>query len=279
MPRVLVNVIFLCAALLVPFENYGSSTAVPSEIGKFGFTPEQRTLADKIVSVFENSTSKLQYSYAKKLHDGRGITAGRAGFTSATGDMLVVIEKYTGKAPGNGLAPYIPRLKKLARKWSSSTRGLDGLMVEWQIAAADPAFRYAQDVVVDELYYRRAVDYIQKIGSQHPLTLLLIYDALLQHGYGEDKDGLPELIKCTNEQLSGSPAEGINEVVWAKAFLNIRRRVLLNPHNKKTQVVWAESVGRVDALMKLVNDGNTELQGPVTINPWGEEFILTSNID
>ncbi len=59
------------------------------------FNQQQRLIADQFVSIFENGTSEIQYGSAEDIGDGRGITAGRAGFTSATGDMLIVIEKYT----------------------------------------------------------------------------------------------------------------------------------------------------------------------------------------
>jgi chitosanase len=75
------------------------------------FSEDQRELADQIISVFENDTPVIDYAYAENLDDGRGITAGRAGFTSATGDMLEVVERYTGIVPVNPLAAYLPRLR------------------------------------------------------------------------------------------------------------------------------------------------------------------------
>src|SRR4051812_476079 len=79
-----------------------------------GLTHAQRIRADKLVSQFENSTSVIQYCYIQALDDGRGYTAGRAGFTSATGDLLEVAELYTNATPGNPLADLIPRLRELA---------------------------------------------------------------------------------------------------------------------------------------------------------------------
>ena len=78
------------------------------------FDSQQRIVADQIISVFENNTPVIQYGYAKNLNDGRGITAGRAGFTSATGDMLAVIERYSAKVPVNYLAAYLPALRELS---------------------------------------------------------------------------------------------------------------------------------------------------------------------
>ena len=59
------------------------------------FTIAQRLRANKIISIFENGTPNLQYDYIEHIDDQHGYTAGIAGYTSATGDMLEVIEKYT----------------------------------------------------------------------------------------------------------------------------------------------------------------------------------------
>jgi hypothetical protein len=51
--------------------------------------------------------------YAAALGDGRGITFGRAGFTTGTGDGLAVVEAYVKLRPvNNTLAPYLPALEQ-----------------------------------------------------------------------------------------------------------------------------------------------------------------------
>ena len=67
-----------------PFIRMFAQAATPSS----GLNPEQRHRADALISIFENGTPKIQYGYAENIRDGRGITAGRAGFTTATGDAL-----------------------------------------------------------------------------------------------------------------------------------------------------------------------------------------------
>jgi hypothetical protein len=47
------------------------------------WTRNGSTARAQITSTFENSTLELQYDYVENIGDGRGITAGRAGFTSA----------------------------------------------------------------------------------------------------------------------------------------------------------------------------------------------------
>jgi hypothetical protein len=90
---------------------------------------ERQDRAAKITSTFENATLELQYDYAENIGDGLGITAGRAGFTSNTGDLLLLVRRYTEMKPDNPLAPYIPALEAVEaptprRGWrGSSTPG------------------------------------------------------------------------------------------------------------------------------------------------------------
>src|SRR3954454_1934188 len=85
-----------------------------------GLTHAQRLRADKLVSEFENSTQVIQYCYVEALEDGRGYTVGRAGFTSAPGDLLEVAQMYTDEVPENPLAELLPRLRELAESGSGS---------------------------------------------------------------------------------------------------------------------------------------------------------------
>jgi chitosanase len=73
----------------------------------------------------------------------------------------------------------------------------------------------------------------------------VLYDSIIQHGDGDDPDGLPALLKRTEKAVGGTPKRGIDEKKWLESFLKIRRQDLENPHAKDTQKVWRESVDRV----------------------------------
>jgi chitosanase len=244
------------------------------ESAGLALTPEQRVLADQIISVFENDTPVIDYGYAENLDDGRGITAGRAGFTSATGDLLDVVERYTRRLPGNSLAGYLPRLRELAADESDAVDGLEGLEAAWLAAAADPAFRRVQDEVVDDEYYWPAVEHADALGLSFPLSLLCLYDTCIQHGDGEDPDGLPAILERATAQAGGAPTDSTDEADWLQAFLAIRRSVLLDPDDPETREAWAESVGRVDALIAILAGGKVLLTPPIVINPFGTTFTL-----
>lgn len=249
----------------------GSSVGAPASLG---FTAQQRQIADQIVSVFENDSPVIQYGYAEDIGDGRGITAGRAGFTSATGDLLLVVQRYTDAVPKNNLAKYIPRLEQLATDESDDTTDLVGLVEAWGAAADDPVFRGVQDAVVDEEYFTPALQHAEHLGLTLPLSLLNLYDTAIQHGDGEDPDGLPAIIATATSQAGGTPAGGVDEQTWLRAFIAARRAVLLHASAPDTRAAWAESTGRVDALLQLLDAGNVNLTPPLTIAPFGATHTL-----
>ena len=117
-------------------------------------TKEQKHRCESYTSIFENDTTELQYAYCEDIHDGRGFTAGRAGFTTGTSDGHEVVKKYTARKHTNPLAKFLPELEKLTHSNSGSTAHLQGYCKAWEEAAKDPEFRKVQDEVSDELYYQ-----------------------------------------------------------------------------------------------------------------------------
>ncbi|MCF7552706.1 chitosanase [Pseudonocardia sp. WMMC193] len=230
--------------------------------------PERRT-ADQIISVFENGVPDIQYGYIEDLQDGRGYTAGRAGFCSACGDMAEVVRRYTEAAPINPLASFLPTLMQLAAEGSDSRAGLEGLPQAWAQASADPQFRAAQDAVVDTNYYRPALDLAQQLGLESPLARLALYDTAVQHGVNVGPDSLAAIADRATQEAGGVPTASTQETLWLEAFLNRRRATLEQPSNPDTREAWAASVGRVDALHALLDEGNLNLDLPLKVNPFG----------
>jgi chitosanase len=248
----------------------GTSFASPA------LTPTQRHVADELVSVFENSTTSIRYDYIANLHDGCGLTAGRAGFCSATGDMLLTVEAYANADPATPLAAYLPVLRARAAARSASTTGLGAPFERaWRAAASDAAFRTVQDQVVDQLYFEPAAVLAGATRLRTPLAVAIFYDTAIQHGTGKDPDGLVTLIGRTRARLRGLPGGRISERRWLTTFLRVRRADLRHPHNRDRRADWPESVGRVNALMSLLRTGRTGLRPPLRVDPWGgEPFVL-----
>lgn len=264
---------FFAATMLVACGGGGSSTVTPST---YVSTPvsdaRQIEIEDSIVSAFENSTMVIQYAFIANINDGRGYTAGRAGFTSGTGDMLAVVQEYTALAPNNVLAKYLAALQ--AVNGTSSVRGLDGIVQAWKEAAQDSKFIAAQDTVNDRLYRQPARKLFVALGAKLPLTKLALYEAGIQHGFGTDYDSVNKIADRATAAANGSPISGVDEAKWLQAFLSERRKDLLNPANKATAVGWAAAVSRADAIQSIYNNGNINLDKPIVITVYGDTFRI-----
>ncbi len=237
-------------------------------------TGDQRRRADQLISIFENSTTVIQYGYAENIHDGRGVTAGRAGFTTNDGDAAKVIQAYTDQVPGNPLARFLPELNRLAAAASGDTSGLPeaDYIAAWKQAAQDPAFRQVQDDQVDARYFNPAMQDADQLGLQTALARAELYDASIQHGNGSEYDALPALISRTTAK-AGSPAQA-GEQQWLNTFFDVRVDDLTNPANSATAAEWRGSVDRVEALRRIAATGNYQLDGPFTVTAFGSSYTI-----
>jgi chitosanase len=240
-----------------------------SELAALGGAAKRR--AEQLTSLFENGTIEPQYGYAENVHDGRGITAGRAGFTSGTDDLLEVLLAYLAKKPKSPLARYLPTLERLHAlpddsPKRASTRGLEGFAAAWAAAAKDPAMRTIQDAMVDKLYFRPAERHSDALGLKTPLARAQLYDAIIQHGESDVSDGLGDLIRRANAAAGGTPVQGVDERHWLAAFLHARRHALRHAQDPATRREWAKSVDRVGVYEDLLRQGNLELNGPIHVD-------------
>ncbi|MCI3205965.1 MULTISPECIES: chitosanase [Pandoraea] len=230
----------------------------------------QTQVEDSLVSIFENLTLKIRYEYIQNLNDGRGFTAGRAGFTSGTDDLLQVVQEYTARKPGNALAPYLPALR--AVNGTDSTAGLGGFPEAWRAAATDPQMIAAQDAVNDQLYRVPSRKLANKLGLVLPLSRAALYEAGIQHGYGDDPDSVKQIAARATAQVGSTPAAGADEKTWLLTFLEMRRDDLLAPANTSSAEEWRKSVGRADAMITLFQTGNFDLTQPITVSVFGKSF-------
>lgn len=232
----------------------------------------------QLTSCFENSTPEIQYGYCENIGDGRGYTAGEAGFTTGTHDLLQVVTLYTQREPDNTLAQFLPAL--IAVDGTNSTAGLDGLCGNWSLAAAsDPGFRQVQDDVTDLLYFNPSQKYADQLGLALPLSRGQMYDAIIQHGDGDDPDSIGALIKGTSAQLHGSPATNpaVTEQQWVELFFTTRIADLLNASDPATEPAWAQSVDRVYCYQRIAATDNWQLALPFNITAYGQPFTLTND--
>ncbi|WP_322114229.1 chitosanase [Aquabacterium sp. A7-Y] len=229
--------------------------------------PRMKDIAMQLVSSAENSSLdwRAQYQYIEDIDDGRGYTAGIVGFCSGTGDMLMVVEDYTRRSPGNPLAKYLPALRKLYG--SDSHAGLDPHFTsDWRKAAQDPAFRQSQDALRDSVYFNPAVQQAKQDGLR-ALGQFIYYDAMVMHGPGPDSSSFGGIRKKALRKAK-PPALGGNEVDYLNAFLDARVAAM------KTEEAHSDT-SRVDTAQRVfLRKGNLDLQLPLQWKVYGDSFRI-----
>ncbi|MFE0134684.1 chitosanase [Streptomyces sp. NPDC059037] len=227
--------------------------------------PAKKELAQQLVASAENSTLNWrgQYGYIEDIDDGNGYTAGIIGFCTGTHDLLTLVERYTKDHPDNGLARYLPALRKV--DGSDSHEGLDpGFTEAWKAEAAEPAFRKAQDRTRDRVYFDPAVR-LAKLDGLGTLGQFIYYDAMVLHGPGTGPRGFYGLREAALKEAN-TPAQGGKEKAYLDIFLDIRTKVMKEKkaHRDTTRVETAQR--------QFLYDGNLGLKTPLEWKVYGETF-------
>ncbi|MFJ6081971.1 chitosanase [Streptomyces sp. NPDC092369] len=227
--------------------------------------PAKKELAQKLVASAENSTLdwRSAYGYIEDIGDGQGYTAGLVGFCSGTHDLLTLVERYTKAHPDNGLAAYLPALRKV--DGTDSHEGLDpGFTAAWKAEAKLPAFRAAQDEERDRVYFDPAVRQA-KLDGLGTLGQFIYYDAMVFHGPGNDATSFHGLRERTLREAD-TPAQGGSEKAYLDIFLDLRRAAM------KAKDADLDT-SRVDTEQRrFLYDGNLDLKTPLTWQVYGETY-------
>ncbi|UNO38854.1 chitosanase [Streptomyces sp. MST-110588] len=251
-------------------DGTGQSSAAPHRVAKAASgldDPAKKEIAMQLVSSAENSSLdwKQQYAYIEDINDGRGYTAGIIGFTSGTGDMLDLVERYTQRKPDNVLAKYLPALRQV--NGSDSHEGLDpDFTADWKEAAQDPEFQQAQDDERDRVYFNPAVEQ-GKADGIGVLGQFAYYDALVMHGNSSDATSFASIRERAMAEAK-TPAQGGDEKTYLNAFLDAR--------------VWAmkqepahSDTSRVDTAQRVfLEQGNLNLDPPLDWKVYGQSFHI-----
>jgi chitosanase len=225
--------------------------------------PIKKEFAMKLVSSAENSSTdwRKQFTYIEDIDDGRGYTAGIIGFTTGTGDLLEIVERYSEQFPTNGLQKYIPALRKV--NGGDSHLGLDpGFITVWKKESAKPNFQAAQERERDEVYFNPSV----KLGKEDGLRALgqfIYYDAAVVHGF-EGMKG----VRARAAKKAKSPAQGGSEIKYLNAFLD-ERVVEMKKEKAHADMSRIENAQRV-----FLRSGNLDLLAPLSWSVYGDQFHI-----
>lgn len=227
--------------------------------------PRKKDLAQQIVASAENSTLdwRSAYGYIEDIGDGQGYTAGIIGFCTGTHDLLTLVQRYTDEHPANGLARYLPALRKV--DGTDSHEGLDPHFTgAWKAEAKVPAFRTAQDRERDRVYFDPAVR-LAKLDGLGTLGQFIYYDAMVFHGPGTDPNGFYGLREKAVKEAD-TPSQGGAEKQFLDVFLDVRRNAMRakNPHIDTTRIDTAQR--------RFLYDGNLDLKTPLEWKVYGETY-------
>ncbi len=227
-----------------------------------------RKIAYALVSSAENSSLDYtqQYAYIQDIGDGRGYTGGIIGFTSGTGDMLEVVQRYVQNKPNNNvLSKYVSALRSV--NGTSSHNGLGTAFEnDWKTAARDAEMIEAQNSLVNEWYLEPAVQAAKEDGLS-VLGQFVYYDAIVVHGPGESSDSFGGIRNAT-KRAAQTPKNGGNEATFLEAFFSARTTIML-------QEEAHSDLSRINAQRAFLQAGNYNLNLPLSWTMYGEAFTLT----
>jgi hypothetical protein len=258
----------------------GGAAGVCSSLGG-GLTAAQKKTAEQLTNLWEYSNPEIEdgaYGATNNLQDRRGYTVGRAGFCTATGDAILVVQCYHVQKPGNPLDKYLPALTKIEQMFVAGGGELlkpsDGMasMVDaagdfagdWEKAAADPVFRTCQDKIVEAVYYAPAVNHAAKKKFKTALTVAAFYDAQINMGESDPGFGMQAMIAMTDKKVGplADPPSLDDESKWLGAFLRIRAQIMYDdPSSDGRHDVWRPNMYRCANYEKLRLAKNFDLHG------------------
>jgi hypothetical protein len=189
-----------------PDPNFGPGVGACGGTSPLAY-PFQKQKIDMLVSMGENDNTIINYGYAKNIGDGRGYTVGKVGFTTGTGDFIIVALCYNMLKPGNvlqkywsGLVYYNDQLISTGQNQAGTSKidALGNFANDVAAAAAEApasgqmenAFQICQDSLADADYLSAAAAHMQERGLQSALTAGFLYDTELNFGdVGDTGDG------------------------------------------------------------------------------------------
>ncbi|WP_219721950.1 chitosanase [Microbacterium aurantiacum] len=263
----------LAAAIAIPLAGVVASTAQAAPITLRD--PIKREVAMAVMISAENSDIEwwTKYGYIEPINDHRGYTAGIVGFTSGTGDMLELVKYYTSKVPGNNLAKWIDELEDVNGTDDIGPLG-SAYVADWEAEAQQPRWQQAQRDMVNRMYFDVSVDQAIADGLG-PLGQFIYFDAYVMHGDGGDTGF--DAMRTRTRAKAKTPASGGTEAAYLKAFLDERRTTMKNAP-EDVDGAW-EDTSRIDTAQRVfLNNGNFNLNTPLTWAVYGESFSLPATV-
>jgi chitosanase len=120
-------------------------------------------------------------------------------------------------------------------------------------AGSDPVMQEIQDEAFETGYWRPMQEEARKLGLKMPLTIAMVYHQAVHMGISSAQTMAEE----ASASAGGTPAQGIDEHDWAKAFLLLRLRLT---DRVQMQGAHGEFFG------EMIEKGNWNLDPPLIVN-------------
>ncbi|KAJ1554632.1 hypothetical protein HK405_004511 [Cladochytrium tenue] len=216
--------------------------------GAQGLTACQYDMLLQITSVFETSSTTLDYAVCSDIGDGNGYSAGCIQFTTYSGSALKVVEDYLNTNPSSELSDYVSGLESV--EGSSDTSAISGFCDAWAAAADDDpsGFGASQRSIASEYYLEPNADLVSQLGLTTAAGVGQIMDCAIQLG----------LTGCESIASSASattPASGGDEATYLSAFLTARTSYI-----NALGGAYPATVTRVNSYQHIVDSGNLDFE-------------------
>jgi chitosanase len=210
-------------------------------------TPQQKQVCEQVVNVFETGSVEGDYSAIAIFHDGphgvRQVTYGRSQ-TTEYGNLQELIQMYVdGQGTfSDDLRPYVA---KIGHTPLVDDDHFKNLLKE--AGKHDPVMRQVQDDFFDKRYFDPAITWAQVNGFTLPLSALVIYDSFVHSG------SIPSYLRRRFDEVP--PANGGNEQLWVKQYVQVRHDWLANHPNK----ILRTTVYRMECFEREIARNNWDL--------------------
>lgn len=225
-----------------------------------GVTTQQVQTIMQLSSIFENSTTTLQWTYCENIGDNRGYTASPFGYCSATGDMRLMFQYY------NQINPNTSIYNKYYQYMSDSFSGFNannwiGFPTSWANECKNPLFIKAQLYICNKLYVTPAMQKADSLGLKSAIARGQLYDTQLNFG------SLNMIKKITAKP----PSTGGDEKTFMSEFLSVRLGILSD------DAIWNSSTDRIRVYQTLLSANNMNLSLPFNVTCYGDKFTLKAD--
>lgn len=208
----------------------------------------------KIIEVFETGKVSSNYGVITILEDGAGISYGKSQATDKADTLDAIVFRYIDKQGmfANSLSKYVDELNadltttvdpKNPPAWVK-----DLMSILKTAGEKDPLMKAAQDEIFDQHYWKPAYDQGIAMRLVYPLSYAIVYDTCIHSGPG----GVVKIRKLFPEY---PPSNNGDEKIWAKAYVNARRKWLSSYPNAAVQ----KTVYRMDTFLSLIAQDNWKL--------------------